>query len=72
MKTDIYVKSMVKRLDNLIRGSSPSSDRWDDDLTGKTTISQQELDDIETERYGEPRRFSDYRHARCKKTAHQL
>ena len=31
--------------------------------------SQQELDDIETQQNGEPHRFSDYRHARCKKTA---
>jgi hypothetical protein len=60
---------MVKRLDNLIRGSLHSNDRWGEDVTGKTTISQQEIDDIETERYGEPHRFSDYRHARCKKPA---
>jgi hypothetical protein len=70
LKTDKVLDRLTKRLDNLIRGggSSPStSGRWD--LTGKTIISQQELDDIETERYGEPHRFSDYRLARAKKTA---
>lgn len=68
MKTDVYVKNMVKRLDNLIRGSSPSSSKWDI-AGGKTTISQQEIDDIETHQNGEPHRFSDYRAARSKKTA---
>jgi hypothetical protein len=29
MKTDILVKSMVKRLDNLLSGSSPSVSKWD-------------------------------------------
>jgi hypothetical protein len=67
MKTDIYVKSMVKRLDNLIHGSSPSNDRWD--LIDGSKTTQQELDDIETQQNGEPDRFGDYRHARAKKTA---
>ncbi len=40
MKTDIYVKSMVKRLDNLIRGSSPSVSKWDVIISNKI-ISQQ-------------------------------
>jgi hypothetical protein len=73
LKTDKVLDRLTKRLDNLIRGgggSSPStSGRWGEDLTGKTTIPQQELDDIETEQYGEPHRFSDYRLARAKKTA---
>ena len=29
MKTDIHVKSLLKRLDNIIHGSSPASSRWD-------------------------------------------
>jgi hypothetical protein len=29
MKTDIYVKNMFKRLDNLLSGSSPSVSKWD-------------------------------------------
>jgi hypothetical protein len=29
MKTDIYVKGMFKRLENMILGSSPSSSKWD-------------------------------------------
>jgi hypothetical protein len=62
LKTDRYVKGMFKRLDNIIFGSSPFNSRWD---IGKT---QQELDDIETQQYGEPHRFGDYRHVRCKKT----
>jgi hypothetical protein len=70
MKTDIYVKSMVKRLENLLSGSSPSSSKWD--IFASKTISQEELDDIETQKYGQPLRFSDYRHARCKKTAPAL
>jgi hypothetical protein len=68
MKTDKVLDRLTKRLDNLlIRGSLHSSDRWEDDLTGKTM--QQELDDIETQQNGEPHRFSDYRLSRCKKTA---
>jgi hypothetical protein len=67
LKTDIHVKSLFKRLDNIIRGSSSSSSKWD--TFASKTISQQELDDIETQQIGEPHRFSDYRHARCKKTA---
>jgi hypothetical protein len=55
MKTDIYVKSIVKRLDNLIHGSSPVS-KWG--VISKTT--QQELDDIETQKYGEPLRRLTY------------
>jgi hypothetical protein len=42
-------------------------DGRDDSFDRKTT--QEELDDIETERYGEPHRFHIYRAARCKKTA---
>jgi hypothetical protein len=67
LKTDIHVKSLFKRLDNVIHGSSSSSSKRD--ISTSKTISQQELDDIETQKYGEPLRFSDYRHARCKKTA---
>jgi hypothetical protein len=53
---------MFKRLDNVINGSSPSSSKWDHKPT-----SREELDDIETEQYGEPYRFHIYRHARAKK-----
>jgi hypothetical protein len=73
MKTDIHVKSLVKRLENLLNGSSPSGNKWD--ITGSNNdeiTTQEELDNIETEEYGEPLRFSDYRHARLKKTAPAL
>jgi hypothetical protein len=65
MKTDKVLDRLTKRLDNLICGSSPVSKR-DVIISNKTT--QQELYGIETQKYGEPLRFSDYRHARCKKT----
>jgi hypothetical protein len=41
--------------------------RGDDNNTDRKT--QEELDDIETQQYGEPHRFHIYRAARCKKTA---
>jgi hypothetical protein len=59
---------MFKRLENLLSDSSPGSSRWDLIAEGRTT-HQEELDDIEAGQYGEPHRFSDYRHARAKKTA---
>jgi hypothetical protein len=43
-------------------------DDGDDDFTADRK-TQEELDDIETEQYGEPCRFHIYRAARCKKTA---
>jgi hypothetical protein len=67
LKIDKTLAALSKRVENLLGGSSPSNDRWDDDDSKKTT--QEELDDIETQQNGEPHRFSDYRHARCKKTA---
>jgi hypothetical protein len=76
MKTDIHVKSLAKRLEDLLSGSSPSILKWDngpEGISNKTiTQQQEELDDIETEKYGQPLRFADYRHARCKKTAPAL
>jgi hypothetical protein len=74
LKIDKSVDKLFKRLDNIIDGSSPIS-KWDliiVDDEGKTTQQQQqqqELDDIETQQYGEPHRFSNYRAARAKKTA---
>jgi hypothetical protein len=70
MKIDKSVQSMLKRLENILPGSSGSS-KWDDDTDRKET-TQEELDDIETEQYGEPHRFHIYRHARAKKTAPAL
>jgi hypothetical protein len=58
---------MFKRLENLLSESSPGLSRWDLIAEGRKT-QQEELDDIEAGQYGEPHRFSDYRHARCKKT----
>jgi hypothetical protein len=72
MKTDIHVKSLAKRLEDLLSGSSPSILKWDIGGEGNKTTTQEELDDIEIEQYGQPLRFADYRHARCKKTAPAL
>jgi hypothetical protein len=70
MKIDKSVNDMLKRLDNIVLGSSSatsSSTKWNLNFAeGKT---QEELDDIETEQYGEPHRFHIYRKARAKKTA---
>ena len=56
MKTDIHVKSLAKRLENLLSGSSPSGNKWD--ITGSNNnteiTTQEELDDIETQKYGQP------------------
>jgi hypothetical protein len=66
LKIDKTLAALTKRVENLLVGSSPSNDRWDD---GSKKTTQQELDDIETQQNGEPHRFGDYRHARAKKTA---
>jgi hypothetical protein len=36
MKTDVHVKSLVKRLENLLNGSSPSASKWDNGPIGPT------------------------------------
>jgi hypothetical protein len=64
------VIAIDKTLNNIAKRLSVFDHYYDgdgtDDVDRKT---QEELDDIETERYGEPHRFHIYRAARCKKTA---
>jgi hypothetical protein len=71
MKIDKSVNDMLKRLDNIILGSSAtsSSTKWNLNFAEGKKTTQEELDDIETEQYGEPHRFHIYRKARAKKTA---
>jgi hypothetical protein len=67
----LKVTAIDKTLNNLAERLSVF-DGNDDDNDNSETTQQEELDDIETERYGEPHRFHIYRKARAKKTAPAL